>query len=100
MMQANRLHELSEDYACSRYNESYPYLVSIDPRFGDTLPKFQFLSCSGAVTKDVLEIQIPAMNSNQNAIMLSIGTKFPISKLVNLHVPGIHAYLFDFFRRQ
>lgn len=61
------------DYACSRYNNSYPYLVSQDARFGDTAPNFQFLSCSGAVTTDVLDTQIPNMNSGQNAIMLSIG---------------------------
>lgn len=67
------------DYACSRYKESYPYLVSIDPRFGDTAPNFQFLSCSGAVTKDLLDIQIPAMNANQNAILLSTGAELSIS---------------------
>lgn len=79
---------------------SYPYLVSVDPRFGDTPPNFQFLSCSGAVTKDVLETQIPAMNANQNAIMLSVGAELPISVWSFLEVVGIYAYLLDIFRRQ
>jgi len=61
------------DWACSRYDHSYPYLVYSDPRFGDGYPNFQFLSCSGAVTEDVLNTQIPTLNSNQDAIMLSIG---------------------------
>ena len=66
------------DWACSRYDHAYPYLVNNDPRLGDpTKRTFQFLSCSGAVTSDVLEKQIPALNANQQVIMLSIGTIHP-----------------------
>lgn len=62
----------AEDWACSRYDHSYPYLIYNDPRFL-LPPTFQFLSCSGAVTQDVLDDQIPALSSNQDAILLSIG---------------------------
>lgn len=67
-----------KDYACSRYDHAYPYLVNTDPRLGDPSKRtFQFLSCSGAVTKDVLEKQIPDLKANQQAILLSIG-KYPL----------------------
>jgi hypothetical protein len=68
-----------EDYACSRYDHSYPYLVNNDPYLGDPKQRaFQFLSCSGAVAQDVLDKQIPALNNDQDAIMLSVG-KLPNS---------------------
>lgn len=48
--------------------------MNTDSRLGDpSKRKFQFKSCSGAVTSDVLNIQIPSLDSGQNAIMLSIG---------------------------
>lgn len=63
-----------KDWACSRYDHAYPYLINNDPTLGDPSNRtFQFLSCSGAVTKDVLETQIPNLSSNQQAILLSIG---------------------------
>ncbi|KAK3940427.1 SGNH hydrolase-type esterase domain-containing protein [Diplogelasinospora grovesii] len=72
------------DWACSRYDHSYPYLVYGDPRFGDGYPNFQFLSCSGAVTVDVLEHQIPNLNGNQDAIMLSIsGNDVELTNILN-----------------
>ncbi|KAF4436965.1 integrin alpha n-terminal [Fusarium austroafricanum] len=62
------------DYACGRYNQAYPYLVNQDSRIGNPSERtFQFLSCSGAVTKDVLDKQIPKLDDNQDAITLSIG---------------------------
>ncbi|KAL6229677.1 SGNH hydrolase-type esterase domain-containing protein [Aspergillus navahoensis] len=62
------------DYACSRYDHAYPYLVNQDERLGDPANRnFQFRSCSGAVIKDVLEKQIPAIDNDQQAILLSIG---------------------------
>lgn len=61
------------DWACSRYDNAYPSFVHNDPRLGDPKNrKFQFLSCSGAVTDDVLQKQIPDLDQGQQAIMLSI----------------------------
>lgn len=71
---AGTLLTVTIDWSCSRYDHSYPYLVNTDPRLGDSSKrKFQFNSCSGAVTKDVLDHQIPNLDSGQQAIMLSIG---------------------------
>lgn len=65
---------ICQDWSCSRYDHSYPYLINTDERLGDPAKrKFQFKSCSGAVTKDVLEKQIPSIDSGQQAILLSIG---------------------------
>jgi len=63
-----------QDYACSRYDHSYPYIINNDDRLGDPGKRnFQFKSCSGAVTKDVLEKQIPSIDGGQQVILLSIG---------------------------
>ncbi|KAL1864953.1 hypothetical protein VTK73DRAFT_5582 [Phialemonium thermophilum] len=64
---------ITQDVSYPRYDHSYPSLVSQDPAFGDTPPDFQYLSCSGAVTEDVLEKQLPKLEPNQQAILLSIG---------------------------
>ncbi|GKU19782.1 unnamed protein product [Fusarium langsethiae] len=62
------------DFACARYDHAYPYLLNQDTRLGDpSKRKFQFVSCSGAVMKDVLEKQIPELDNGQDAITLSIG---------------------------
>ncbi|KAJ3549763.1 hypothetical protein NM208_g348 [Fusarium decemcellulare] len=62
------------DYACSRYDHAYPYLVNEDYRFGDKSNRnFQFQSCSGAIIEDVRKHQIPALDSDQQVIMLSAG---------------------------
>lgn len=63
------------DYACSRYAGAYPNLVNMDDRLGgsDTKRDFQFKSCSGAVSSDVLEKQIPEISDDQQAILLSVG---------------------------
>nr|UMZ45336.1 hypothetical protein [Paramyrothecium sp.] len=64
----------TSDYACSRYNHAYPYLLHTDSRFGDEKSrKFQFRSCSGDTTKEVLDTQIPALDSDQQLILLSVG---------------------------
>ncbi|KAK9559986.1 hypothetical protein V6Z77_005620 [Aspergillus fumigatus] len=62
------------DWRCSRYDHSYPYLINNDPRLGDPAARtFQFVSCSGAVTADVLDKQNPKISGNQQVILLSIG---------------------------
>ncbi|KAK2882542.1 hypothetical protein FQN49_000227 [Arthroderma sp. PD_2] len=66
--------ESQSDYACSRYDRSFPYLVNQDERLGDSKNrKFQFQACSGALTKDVLDKQIPLVEKEQDAILLSVG---------------------------
>ncbi|KAM7217616.1 SGNH hydrolase-type esterase domain containing protein [Rhypophila decipiens] len=62
------------DGACGRYDHAFPYLVNQDPRLGDTSGRsFEFKACSGAVSKDVIEQQIPSLSDGQQAILLSIG---------------------------
>ncbi|KAL6864240.1 SGNH hydrolase-type esterase domain-containing protein [Trichoderma novae-zelandiae] len=62
------------DWACSRYDNAYPYLINEDGRLGDaSTRKFQFESCSGAVTADVIDKQIPRIDSDQQVILLSAG---------------------------
>jgi hypothetical protein len=66
----------SIDYACSRYDHAYPYLIHHDSRLGDpTIRTFQFKSCSGALTADVVNDQIPKIDSNQQIILLSAGKR-------------------------
>lgn len=63
-----------EDWACSRYDHSYPYLIHNDPQLGDPAARtFQFASCSGAVIADVINKQIPQISGNQQVILLSAG---------------------------
>ncbi|OBT40677.1 hypothetical protein VE00_08681 [Pseudogymnoascus sp. WSF 3629] len=70
------------DWACSRYDRSYPKIISNDPRLGS--PNFQFVSCSGAVAKEVVEKQIPLLDNNQDAILLSVGgNDVDLVKLLN-----------------
>lgn len=53
---------------------AYPMMVNDDPRLGDPRSRnFQFKSCSGAVTTEILERQIPDISSNQQLILLSAG---------------------------
>ncbi|TLD05009.1 uncharacterized protein PgNI_09260 [Pyricularia grisea] len=62
------------DYSCSRYEHSYPQLIHTDGRLGNPSTRsFQFKSCSGAVVKDVVEKQIPSLDSLQQVILLSAG---------------------------
>ncbi|KAJ6025713.1 hypothetical protein N7444_013392 [Penicillium canescens] len=61
----------------SCYDNSYPYLT--DERLGDQAARtFWFESCSGAVTDDVLNDQIPNINGNQQVILLSAGMYIPV----------------------
>ncbi|KAH6949082.1 SGNH hydrolase-type esterase domain-containing protein, partial [Fusarium avenaceum] len=62
------------DENCRRYDHSYPYLINQDERLGDASKrKFQFKSCSGAVIKNVIEDQLPNIDSGQQVILLSAG---------------------------
>ena len=56
---------ITQDRACARYDHTYPYLVNQDSRIGDESGrKFQFPSCSGAITTDVLEKQVPHLDNH------------------------------------
>lgn len=57
--------------SCSRYKNSHPMILSRDRRLAN--PDFQFVSCSGAVAKQIVEDQIPKLNAKQDAILLSVG---------------------------
>ncbi|KAL9621816.1 MAG: hypothetical protein Q9160_003789 [Pyrenula sp. 1 TL-2023] len=62
------------DRSCSRYNHSYPALINNDARMGqNSNQKFQFLSCSGALSTDVLKKQVPSLDSGLDAVMISAG---------------------------
>ncbi|KAF4990980.1 hypothetical protein FDECE_14187 [Fusarium decemcellulare] len=64
----------SQDENCRRYDHSYPYLINQDERLGNpSNRKFQFKSCSGAVIQNVIEDQIPSIDSDQQIILLSAG---------------------------
>lgn len=61
-------------WGCSRYDQSYPNLVNQNPALGDSSKrKFQFESCSGALTNEVRDKQVKRIDDGQNAIMLSAG---------------------------
>ncbi|PKY04114.1 fibronectin type III domain protein [Aspergillus campestris IBT 28561] len=62
------------NWACSRYDHAYPYLVHTDDRLGDEDARtFQFMSCSGAVISNVVNDQIPNISGDQQLILLSAG---------------------------
>ncbi|RYP12542.1 hypothetical protein DL765_007244 [Monosporascus sp. GIB2] len=70
----NCITHMCEDWSCSRHDHAYPYLINNDRRLGDPSGRnFQFRACSGAVTQDVLENQIPSVDSGQQVVLLSIG---------------------------
>jgi hypothetical protein len=73
------------DWWCSRYSHSYPYLLNMG--IGDLNErggKFQFLSCSGAKTKEIIDTQVPRLDDGQNAILISSGASdFGFADIIN-----------------
>ena len=62
------------DWYCSRYDTSYPSLINTDPSLGDPKGRtFQYFACSGAITTDVTNSQIPSLKSGIQMATLSIG---------------------------
>ncbi|VUC37277.1 unnamed protein product [Clonostachys rosea] len=62
------------EWNCRRYDQFYPWLINQNPRLGASETRsFQFESCSGAVTQDVIDKQIPVSDSNQQVILFSAG---------------------------
>lgn len=61
------------DWYCSRYDNAYPVLINTNPALGDSSGrKFDFWACSGAVTTDVVNKQIPSLDK-PDMVTLSIG---------------------------
>jgi hypothetical protein len=60
------------NHDCSRYDNSYPYLMSQDVRMSGK-PAFEFIACSGATSEDVLKKQVPQLSSGYDLITLSAG---------------------------
>lgn len=72
----NRLGGLNDlgAWACSRYDHAYPNLVNQMAALGDPKDrKFQFHSCSGATSEEILKDQLPRIDNGQDAILLSAG---------------------------
>ncbi|KAF2727810.1 SGNH hydrolase, partial [Polyplosphaeria fusca] len=62
------------DEACARYDQSYPSFIQNDPDMGDPANReFMYLSCSGAVSKEMLDKQIPNVPDGQDVITISAG---------------------------
>ncbi|KAK2029623.1 hypothetical protein LX32DRAFT_588194 [Colletotrichum zoysiae] len=72
------------DWACSRYDQSYPSFVDADARLGNRATRnFQFKSCSGATSSEVIEHQIPSLDGNQDVILLSAGQLAESGRLID-----------------
>lgn len=61
------------DAGCFRNKGAYPVQLNRDFPFDNVRLAMQFLSCTGAVMKDVQEQQITDLNRDQGFILLSIG---------------------------
>ncbi|KAF2870443.1 SGNH hydrolase-type esterase domain-containing protein [Massariosphaeria phaeospora] len=62
------------DADCARYDQSYPMFIQNEPDMGDAANRqFTYLSCSGAVSKDMLANQIPKVPDGQDVITISAG---------------------------
>ncbi|KAK2007905.1 kinetoplastid membrane protein 11 [Colletotrichum eremochloae] len=74
----------NSDWACSRYDQSYPSFVDGDARLGNRATRnFQFKSCSGATSSEVIEHQIPRLDGNQDVILLSAGQLAESARLID-----------------
>ncbi|KAG9655336.1 SGNH hydrolase, partial [Aureobasidium melanogenum] len=58
---------------CKRYNFSFPSLINVDERMGDTPRDFQFLACSGAVSSQILETQVPQIADGVQVVTVTAG---------------------------
>ncbi len=71
------------DWYCSRYDSSYPSVINASPSLGDTTGRtFQYYACSGAITTDVTNSQIPSLQN-------------PLPQMVTLTIGGNDANLKD-----
>jgi lysophospholipase L1-like esterase len=61
------------DSGCKRYNYSFPSLINNDDRMGSTSREFQFLACSGAVSTEILETQVPQITDGVEVVTITAG---------------------------
>ena len=65
---------IDDDENCARGQYGYPNLINQDDRMGDPSKRtFQFLACSGATSKTMIDNQVPQAGQNQQLITLSAG---------------------------
>jgi hypothetical protein len=61
-------------WLCSRWNESYPSILSQAPEFGDGQRDFSFLACSGDTGTQIKDEQVQKLeDKSQQLITLSAG---------------------------
>lgn len=60
------------DFACARYNFSWPNLLSNDPRMSAE-SEFDFLACSGATSQQLLANQVPEISDGVQVITMTAG---------------------------
>lgn len=61
------------EFYCSRYAQSYPNILHTSLLGDDDQRTHQFLSCSGATSTEILEKQVPALNTNIDLLTISAG---------------------------
>jgi hypothetical protein len=61
------------DPDCKRYNFSFPSLINVDERMGDTPRDFQFLACTGAVSSKILATQVPEIADGVQVVTVTAG---------------------------
>lgn len=63
-----------DDTKCARGNYSYPSQMNLDERFGDpVMRQSQFLACSGAKIRSILDEQVPLLHHGQQVITMTAG---------------------------
>ncbi|KAI9678746.1 MAG: hypothetical protein M1817_005803 [Caeruleum heppii] len=70
---AGNLTNQADARKCGRYDQSYPGQMARDPRLGENAAPLQFLACSGATSKDMLDNQIPKLEYGNDIITVSAG---------------------------
>jgi hypothetical protein len=62
------------DYFCSRYDQSFPAIINVDPRLGSSDGRtFNYWPCSGAVTDGVIKQVNALKDGSQDLITISSG---------------------------
>jgi lysophospholipase L1-like esterase len=61
------------DWSCSRYANSYPNMLYKLLHMEDANRTHQFLACSGAASTEILEKQVPALDTDLDLLTISAG---------------------------
>jgi lysophospholipase L1-like esterase len=81
--------------ACSQYSYGYPNQINTDDNLGaNPNRKFQYLGCSGALVSDVLQKQVPKLNSPQLVTVSAGGNDADLSTILNYCVYQWAAFRF------